>query len=859
MKHPEKSRCIARLDRTKTLSATIAHRASKFVCLGLSVLASLVSAGPAVHADNTAAALPTPSAATVRLNSAAKSVLSSDPARAASLAEAAGDLAAEDPTNSPERAIAIATSESIRGEAALRMGQNAVAKPLLAKAYATVTQLQKGSILEADILVARARLESTASEVQSALTDYLSAFPIYARHGDRYQQAVILQDIGLLYAEAGNYARALDYYGQSSATFSGAPPLDYSVANNRATALQELGRYDEATKDYRQALKIARALNSPPRQANVLNNLAFMQANSGQYAAARRSVSEGLSLSQDPASKPTLQSLLTTQADLDLREKRLASAENEIERALEMEKGGGDIGRDTEVHRAAYRIYKALGQDQQALVELEAYQKIFADHQALMASANSALLAARFDFDNQNARIAALKEGELKRDVTLARLRARQSEELILGLLIIAALIFIFLIFYLRALRLSRDRARESNVVLNETNARLENALQAKTQFLATTSHEIRTPLNGILGMTEVILADQQASGWVRQRLSLIHDAGKAMRTLVDDLLDMSKMDAAEIVLHREVVDLPTLLWEVEQFWRTHAESAGLALTLDIRRAPVMIVEDARRLRQILSNLLSNAVKFTPAGSIVMSAETMVVDGVERLIIRMVDTGIGIPPESRELVFEKFTQLDAGVDRKYGGTGLGLSIARTLASAMGGDITLDAGPTSGCAFTVNLPLERVLSQRASAVPPAKSASQTLGGLRVVIVEPNPIRQSNLRAALERKVETIVFVASAREVVDIARSGEVDVAIATLPKGERDGDSESVRDLEVLAAAAQTHRVQLVVIVDEGVAIRDLGLEAYNVTVFERPVSTPRLLEHLEGLCGVAHSLDSVSA
>ena len=751
----------------------------------------------------------------------------------------------------------IAESQWLRGDAALRLNRGVESKPLLTAALDTVAKNQPGSGLHADILISRARLEGASAELQSALVDYLSAFQIYKRLGDARREAVTLQDIGLLYADAGDHERALNYYAESKATFSGPPTLDLSVTNNRAISLAELGRFREAEIGYQQALRIATKLDSTVLEAQILNNLTDVQIKSGRYPAARASLDQGLRIAYGSAAT-MLPGLLITKGELDFREHRLAAALQSIEMALKTRDPTSGSERDISAHRTAYRIYKDLGRYDKALSELETYQRIDGDHRKLMASANSSLMAARFDFDNQKARIALLQQGELRRDIALSRLRARQGQLIVIGLLILISGLIAFFIVYLRTLRRSRDQEREANLVLAETNVKLENALQAKTQFLATTSHEIRTPLNGILGMTEVILADQKTSGWVRQRVSLIHEAGESMRALVDDLLDMSKMDAAEIVIHREIVDLPTLLWEVHHFWLTHAESAGLTLSLDLANAPVMIMEDARRLRQIMSNLLSNAVKFTPTGSIFMTAETAASDEGERLVITVEDTGIGIAPESRDLIFDKFTQIDSSVSRKYSGTGLGLSIARSLARAMGGDITLESGAAGGSKFVVTLPLERVSLAGGAETGPG-AAFPAPGEMRVLIVEPNPIRQSALRAAVERKVEAVAFQPTIRDAIAHVRTSVVHVVIASAPKGGWPAGDEGADDLEILAATCKSANVHLVVIVDEGSSTRDTGCGAYPVSRLERPVSAASLLQHIESLDDEARQFSALSA
>jgi signal transduction histidine kinase len=781
-----------------------------------------------------------------RLSQTAKGLLALDPPRASALAETAGRLASEGKGDPYRRALAIATSQWVRGDASLRLNNPAAAKTLLAEAFYTVSRLQAGSALQGDILLSRARLESTTNEVQAALADYLAAFEVYKLNHDNKKQAVTLQDIGLLYHDAGDYKRSLGYYAESRATYSGDPILDLSVDNNRAESLGDLGQYREAEAEYDSALRIAERLGSPSLEAQIVSNLAIAQISDDQYAAAGQSVERGLKLARSEAASQVLPTLLSTRAQLDLREGRIAAAGASVDAIPE--KSGADLASESDewVHRTKYEVYKAQGRSQDALRELETFEKIQDGHRMLMSSANTALMAARFDFDNQNARISALKTGELKRDIALTRLRALQGQIVLGGLLVIFTVGIIFLVFYLTTLRKSNRQTRKVNTQLSESNAKLEDALQAKTQFLATTSHEIRTPLNGVLGMTEVLLAGEELSKGVRQRVALIHGAGEAMRTLVDDLLDMSKMDAGQIVLQRDTVDLPALLSEISRFWLTHAESAGLELSLDITGAPTMIREDARRLRQILSNLLSNAVKFTPAGSIVMSARATAVDDRERLLIRVSDSGIGVAEGSREMIFEKFTQLDASITRKYGGTGLGLSIARSLARAMGGDIKAESNAAGGADFVVTLPLERVpiddVSERGS-----KAVSHALIDLRVMIVEHNPITQGALRSLLERRVDCVSFSSTIPEAIEQMGPNAAHVVIASFPKEGRSPDGATDRQMSDLARACRRTGVKLVIILGPADMAGVLSLQLLGASYLERPISAIKLAEHLEGL------------
>ncbi len=308
----------------------------------------------------------------------------------------------------------------------------------------------------------------------------------------------------------------------------------------------------------------------------------------------------------------------------------------------------------------------------------------------LAASTNAALMTAKFDFANQNARIATLKSGQLRRDVALTKLRARQSTVIFSSLLALLAVVLVFLFVYLRSIRRSRNDVLRANEQLAQSNVELEDALHAKSQFLATTSHEIRTPLNGILGMTQVILADRGVGGVVRDRIALVDAAGRAMRTLVDDILDFAKMDSGAVRLDAAPVDLRTMMPDLVSLWRVQAQDKGIALTLSLTGVEAPLQTDAARLRQVVSNLLSNAVKFTAAGEVSVDVHAETGSDGPMVVIAVTDTGIGIPPAAFETIFEPFRQLDTSTTRQFGGTGLGLAISRHLARVLGGDITVAA-------------------------------------------------------------------------------------------------------------------------------------------------------------------------
>jgi signal transduction histidine kinase len=249
--------------------------------------------------------------------------------------------------------------------------------------------------------------------------------------------------------------------------------------------------------------------------------------------------------------------------------------------------------------------------------------------------------------------------------------------------------------------------------------AAAERANDAKSEFLAKMSHELRTPLNSLLILARLMAdnADGSLAPKQVQYARTIHDAGSDLLALINDVLDLAKIESGSpIVLRFEEVRLDDLRDSIEQAFRQAARDKALQFAVAIGDGlPPAIETDPRRLRQILNNLLANAFKFTPRGGVSLHLSVAAAGGIA---FAVADSGIGISPGQRELVFEPFRQADGGTSRRFGGTGLGLSISRELAHLLGGEITLQNAPAGGCLFTLVLPYAAAQPRRD---PPTRSA------------------------------------------------------------------------------------------------------------------------------------------
>jgi signal transduction histidine kinase/DNA-binding NarL/FixJ family response regulator len=303
----------------------------------------------------------------------------------------------------------------------------------------------------------------------------------------------------------------------------------------------------------------------------------------------------------------------------------------------------------------------------------------------------------------------------------------------------------------------------EVNREMGTAKAAAEDANAAKSAFLANMSHEIRTPLNGILGFTDVLLADSPLPAVQRDHLQTIHDCGRHLLTLINDVLDLSKIDSGQIDVERTACSPHQIIAETVSIMRVRAQERGLHLEYFWKsEIPETIQTDPMRVRQILMNLIGNAVKFTEVGSVQVAAR-LVTDERPKLVIDIIDTGVGIAPESMERVFEPFVQADNSITRRFGGTGLGLAISRRLAEALNGSLTAESTPGRGSIFTLTVetgPLGDVRLQRGTAsdivVATRPATTGRLPACRVLLVEDGVTNRKLVSLVLERagaKVQT----------------------------------------------------------------------------------------------------------
>jgi len=386
-----------------------------------------------------------------------------------------------------------------------------------------------------------------------------------------------------------------------------------------------------------------------------------------------------------------------------------------------------------------------------------------------------------------------------------------------------------------------------------------QSANAAKSAFLANMSHELRTPLNGMLGMAELI-ADTATSQSQREAANTLIGSGQQLLSVLNDVLDLSKIEAGHMQVRPEATDLAGLVRECSALFRPAAQKKGLSLTLDLGALPDRVKADPVRVRQVLSNLVANAVKFTDEGSVTVSARMDVhPDGAqEQIVVSVTDTGCGISEDAQRRLFHRFSQVDDGHSRRHGGAGLGLVIARELAHRMGGDITIESAPGKGSRFTFSFPAETAESAPA-AEHCATQAGCPLEGAQVLLVDDNDINRMVARCFIEPAGAAVTEASSGLEALEALAKQNFDLVLMDAHMPQMDG----LETLAKLRALPGGEALPVAVLTADALAKDEqrylaAGMDAY----VPKPVDKQRLIKTCARLLKHGRQgpkLDAVSA
>ncbi|MEL7485719.1 MAG: histidine kinase dimerization/phospho-acceptor domain-containing protein, partial [Pseudomonadota bacterium] len=547
-----------------------------------------------------------------------KSQMMRDPAAALEHASGAENLA-RSAARFDNRNVAIATAMWLKGEALFRAGKPEEGAEAISSALDLIGDEGLKSKLGGDLLLAHGRISSRLSDVKSAVKSFFKAHEVFVGLNEPRSEAMALMAIGSIYRDAQAYDRALDFYARASEVYEADDVLALSAFNNQGNILKELERFEDARGLFKRAQAIAEQMESPVLQARILTNVSDLEALDGNYAKAEAIADEALAFLDGDSGTEWSRFVYGAKALARLRQGDAEGAEALIETAF----ADVDIA-DTsmsyeEMHDVAYQVYLMRGAYGKALGHHESFKRLSDNAKKIASSANLAILGAQFHSAEQELNIARLKNEQMNKDMLLENARRQMTTQI--AVMAVGGLILFFSLAGLVALRNHRNRVARINKQLQATVDRLnseiarreiverdlvkakdvaEQANRMKSTFLATMSHELRTPMNGILGFSKILLAGD-LSEEQRDHLEIIEQSGHSLLTLINDILDISQIEAGKLKLTTAPFNLRSTVEAAVKLLKAKAQEKNLSLAVHIDPAvPAMVDGDADRIRQIV-------------------------------------------------------------------------------------------------------------------------------------------------------------------------------------------------------------------------------------------------------------------
>ncbi len=680
-----------------------------------------------------------------------------------------------------------------------------------------------------------------------AMKNYFAALKILEEIGDTHHVALTTRNIGYIYSQQGNFPEALKNYLAALKILIQVGDKVYIAETyfSMSGINHKQKNFKEAKKNTIAALKIFRELGDKGGIARCFDNFGVLDYSQGNYAEATKNFLMVSKMAEEREDKLFMAQTYTTLGEIYIRQNKLNDASRYMNKSISLAK---EVGR-METIKDSYEIWAMLDSAQnnfkQALVHYKLYI-VYRD--SLFNEENTKKLVQsqmQYEFDKKEALTKA--EQEVKDIAQKAELSKQKQQKyyFITGGILLLLIAFI-LVNRLRFARKTRIQLEEKNKIIAAEKERAEQSEKFKQQFLANMSHEIRSPMNAVMGMTNLLI-DKNPRSEHFHYLDGIKKSSETLLHIINDILDVSKIEAGKIELEHIDFSIHEVVEQVKQMLQHKANESGIQLITDINsNVPEVVIGDPVRLNQVLMNLAGNAIKFTEKGSVTVE----VAHGKEGIKFSIIDTGVGIPKDKIQSVFESFTQAHSSDTRKFGGTGLGLTISKQLVELMGGKLSIESEPGSGSTFSfeINYPAgsaERMQQQKSS----EQIDGSILNGLKILLTDDNDYNRIVARDTLTSKANVeIIEALNGEDALEKLNQNDFDLVLMDVQMPVMDG-YEATRNIREKFA---TPKNQIPVIaLTSSVIRRDLDKcrQAGMTDYIPKPFKTSQLISAIAKATG----------
>jgi len=657
--------------------------------------------------------------------------------------------------------------------------------PELARSYAdSALQIAQGAHLksrEAEIFNQLGIIASVLGDSPAALKHFLEVLRVRKETGDLPGIARIQNNLGILYKNLEEYELSLEFHEKSLETkriLNDSLGIARSL-NNIGEIYQQQRNTTQANKYFQESLEYMLALDFKEGLAAVYNNLGEVNKLEGNINKAIEFHSLSLDLEKEFDNKPGIGlSYLNIASLFRLIDQPKVAIDNYLE-SIKYFKAVNDLGGLQKAYNNLATAYAETENFKESLVYFQLHADIKDTLISIETNRQIAQLQTEFESEKQKQEIALLNENSA---LQLAQLEQEKSTRRLL-VFILTLLVIIAIILYV-----SNRSKRKINQILINKNKEIEEAAALKIQFLSVMSHEIRTPMNAVVGMTNLLL-DENPREDQRKFLDTLSFSSKNLLSIVNDVLDYSKAEADKIKL--EVIDfrLLHLLSNIHRSFYNQAIKKGVYLKFEHdKKIPEILKGDPTRLTQIINNLVSNALKFTDEGTVTVNA--ILEDQTKEDVIvnfQVTDTGMGIPEDKLEAIFESFIQADIETHRKFGGTGLGLTITKKLVELHNSKIKVVSTVGKGSTFSFSIGYPR--GDMKEVIKTSKTdfdSLESLKDVRVLLVEDNPVNIQVIQLFLKKWGIVGVVSENGAEALKEMKEQEFDIILMDLHMPIMDG-------------------------------------------------------------------------